>query len=140
MNRLQVQGNTAHKTRRKVLYRPAWEGWLRRNPGPFGRHDAIGVMQTLAAARDVAQRFIQCFGVARMATRGIAQVFFTNGIADADVHDASPQTGVVATFLMRVVRTNKCFCVALATDATNRVPGGETPFCAMMLAKRGDCP
>jgi hypothetical protein len=88
-----------------------------RDGRPFIGHDHIGIVKALAAAGNMAHCLIQRFGVAALATRGAAQIFFTNGIADADVHGMARKSGV-ESFLMRGVRIGNGFCMSFAETAT----------------------
>lgn len=89
-----------------------------RDGRPFIGHNHIGIVKALAAARGMAHRFIQRFGVAALATRGAAQVFFTNGIADADIHGMARRSGVGPS-LMRSVRIGNGFCMSFAETAVS---------------------
>ena len=54
--------------------------------GAFLGDDVIGFIEALAALRGPAEAGVKILGTIAAAPRGGAQVFFADGIADADVH------------------------------------------------------
>ena len=56
----------------------------------FVGNDLVRIVQALAALRGAAELGVKLFGTIAAAACGGAQVFFADGIADADVHALGP--------------------------------------------------